>query len=917
MALAAHTEGVTARAASSATRFPCFDGLRAIAALSVFMTHLSLAGGANLFNFLGVFWARMDAGVAIFFLLSGFLLYRPFVRDRLSDRPQPPTRPYLWRRVLRIYPAYWLAVIFVVYVFQQTEIPNLAAWLETFALVHIYDSNHYFGPLVQSWTLATEVAFYVFVPIYAWVMRRTGDGTLASKVRTELVGLGVLALVALSWMLLVLYGELGATGQLRTWLPWWIDLFGAGMGLALVNVLVTEHGWRVPARLDHPAAPAISWVLALISFWIVSTRLGLPIGAIAYSKHGEIGQHYLYLLTAFFLLLPAVFGPQDQGLIRRFLRLRPIVYLGVISYGIYLWHEMWIEEYLGWFDVSFFTTYQGNAPIDVTGNNIISPNWLFMIAVVFACTLASASASWYVLEQPLLRLKSLPDRWRSRRPGESMREVVAEATPPPEVEGPAEDPHGAVLAASDAGPASMDDAPADDAPPARRTPAPPPDPGDRRRFWIGIGLIAVAALGVRVGAALTVMDNEQLCGDPGYYHHQANLLADGYGFANPYQGAGGFESQEVCPTTDDPDDPSAVHPPLYTLLLSISSVVGGTSVFAHKLITAFAGVGTVVAIGVLARQFAGLRAGLVAAGIAAIYPNLWVIDGIPMPEDLFALMIALSLIGAVRLWRQPSWWVAIGTGAAIGAAALTRGEALALLPLLVLPIGLRLPGLGWGRRVATVAVVGAASVVVIAPWTIRNLTTFERPSLLSTNEGDVLAQANCDETYYGHAIGFWYFNCGIVDFDGDESVASAARRDKALEYIRDHQSRVPVVVAARVGRVWEVFRPFQNADLAIIEGRPNSVARAGLFSYWVLFPLSIAGLIVLRRRRVTPLWVLIVPYVLVTITVILTYSNVRFRAAAEVAIVAGAAIALDAALRWVLARRTRTPSTPEPTGAVA
>jgi peptidoglycan/LPS O-acetylase OafA/YrhL len=893
MAHAAHTEGATARAAPPRATFPCFDGLRAIAAMAVFMTHLSLAGGANLFNFLGVFWARMDAGVAIFFLISGFLLYRPFVRARLAGAGRPDTGTFLWRRALRIYPAYWLALVFVVLVFRQTQVPDLWAWLETVFLVHIYDPNHYFGPLVQSWTLATEVAFYVFVPIYATVLRGTGDGSLASKVRSEVVGLGAMAVVSLGWMCLVLFGHLGEQGQMRTWLPWWLDLFAAGMGLALVSVLVAEHGWKVPARLDHPAAPAVSWLLGLGSFWVVSTQLGLPLGAIAYSRSGEIGQHYLYLTMAFFLLLPAVFGPQDQGLVRRFLRWRPVVYVGVVSYAVYLWHEMWIQEYLGWFHVDFFTTYQGRTPLDVGGNHLVSPNWVFMMLVVFACTIASASASWYLLEQPMLRLKSLPERLRSRTPGESWRTLLARTAPPPEVSGSAEDPHRAALAHTAAGATTAPIAPTAGAPTDDRSPredrraeaAPPPDPGDRRTFWIGIAIIAAVALAVRVVSMLTVMDNEVLAGDPGYYHRQANLLAAGHGFANPYLTVHGHHVA------------SAVHPPLFTLLLSASSVLGGTSVVAHKLVAALAGVGTVVAIGFLGRQLAGLRTGLIAAGIAAIYPNLWVIDGIPMPEDLFALTIALALIGAVRLWRRPSWWVAIGTGAAIGAAALTRGEALALLPLLVLPLGLRLPGVSWGRRIAFVGVVGLTAAVLIAPWTIRNLTTFEKPTLLSTNEGDVLAQANCDTTYYSHVIGFWYFDCGVVDVKGDESVASAARRDKGLDYIRAHQSRLPVVVAARVGRVWEVFRPWQNADLSIIEGRDVDVARAGLFSYWVLFPLSIAGIVVLRRRRTTPLLVMIVPYVVVTLTVVLTYSNVRFRAAAEVVIVVGAAVAIDAALR--------------------
>src|SRR3954451_18263543 len=119
-------------------RFPCFDGLRALAALAVLMTHVAFAGGADAPNVFGVFFARMDGGVAVFFVLSGFLLYRPFVVAHLHERPRPAAGPFLWRRFLRIYPAYWLVLTVVVYFFADKSIPTLKTFVLYYSLMNIY-----------------------------------------------------------------------------------------------------------------------------------------------------------------------------------------------------------------------------------------------------------------------------------------------------------------------------------------------------------------------------------------------------------------------------------------------------------------------------------------------------------------------------------------------------------------------------------------------------------------------------------------------------------------------------------------------------------------------------------------------------------------------------------------------------------
>lgn len=408
MATARATEGHAGRAVTPA-HFPCFDGLRAMAASAVLLTHVAASGGAVTASFLGVFFARMDVGVSVFFLLSGFLLYRPFVVAHLRDRPRPATGPYLWRRFLRIYPAYWLVVTIVVYVFADKAITDPKSFVLYYGLFHIYSVGHVLGPLQQSWTLATEVSFYVFLPIFALALRSGSTGSVERRLRREVVGVVVLIAASVAWKTLVLAVFDDRVGQLKTWLPWWLDLFGVGMLLAIGSVRTIELGRVTPLRLDRRWVPAVSWLGALGAFWLVSAGIGTPYRQFGIDFPHLIAVHYLYGLTALGLVLPAVFGPQDResSHIRRFLTTRSVAYAGVISYGIYLWQEAWIDRFLVWSGQPAFTVYRGDVPFVWHTSSYFSAPWLAFLLAIVGLTLAAATASWYLLERPVLRLKRL------------------------------------------------------------------------------------------------------------------------------------------------------------------------------------------------------------------------------------------------------------------------------------------------------------------------------------------------------------------------------------------------------------------------------------------------------------------------------------------------------------------------------
>ena len=92
---------------------PALDGVRALAALAVLVTHVAFTTGAYGAGLPGALLARLDVGVPLFFVLSGYLLYRPHARARVGGRPALPARAYLLRRAARILPAYLLVVLVV------------------------------------------------------------------------------------------------------------------------------------------------------------------------------------------------------------------------------------------------------------------------------------------------------------------------------------------------------------------------------------------------------------------------------------------------------------------------------------------------------------------------------------------------------------------------------------------------------------------------------------------------------------------------------------------------------------------------------------------------------------------------------------------------------------------------------------
>jgi 4-amino-4-deoxy-L-arabinose transferase-like glycosyltransferase len=401
-----------------------------------------------------------------------------------------------------------------------------------------------------------------------------------------------------------------------------------------------------------------------------------------------------------------------------------------------------------------------------------------------------------------------------------------------------------------------------------------------RRFSIALGAVVAGALVVRIVYVLVELRHRPLGGDSLYYSLQGHDLAHGRWFIEPFR----FHLDHVV-------EPSAFHPPLFSLYLGVVSRLGADSFLAHRLASCVVGAAAVAVIGLVARRLAGDRAGLVAAGLAALYPYLWINDAVALSESLLALTIALMLLAAYAFWRDPSPWRAAGLGAGITLVALTRAEGILLLPLLALPVAVMVPGLDPRRRLARVGAMALAAVVLAGPWVGYNLARFKEPAYLSTGSGVTLVDTSCDDVYSGPFIGWWSFSCIPDRISNDEAVNDRKNREVALRYVRHHKSDLPKVVAARIGRMWGVFRPFQTAEL---DARGLNADRVGLFASYALIPLAIWGLVIIRRREQSILPMLALA-AMVTVTAVIFYGAIRFRVPADVAIVVCAAVALDAA----------------------
>jgi peptidoglycan/LPS O-acetylase OafA/YrhL len=366
--------------------FPLVHSMRALAAIGVLLYH-----GAYKAYFarhpgspLAPYAAHLDVGVPVFFLISGFLLYRPMVAARLHGQPPRDTDAYAWRRLLRIVPGYWVALLVAgaagASYLGYPQIFSGKGALAYFGFLQIYSPDTAGGGINVAWTLCVEVTFYAFLPLWAATLRRLSP---RGGVRSELVALGALFAASVAWQV----AAVGATdpngfglGGAR-WLeplPAFLDQFAAGMALAVASVALE--------RRRRPRALGLAWPLAALGFWAVSTRIGLH-GSVAdaLTPARYLARHQLYTLIAVALLVPAVFADGLAGRVVRVLDVRALAFVGTISYGVYLYHVPVLLKLGQW---NGLPTTAGGLAVE--------------LGIAIPVTLLLAWASWRAVERPAL-----------------------------------------------------------------------------------------------------------------------------------------------------------------------------------------------------------------------------------------------------------------------------------------------------------------------------------------------------------------------------------------------------------------------------------------------------------------------------------------------------------------------------------
>jgi peptidoglycan/LPS O-acetylase OafA/YrhL len=329
---------------------------------------------------------NLQLGVEIFFVLSGFLIYLPFARAR-QDGTSVRIVPYVLRRALRIYPAYWVALV-VLIVRDDIYVNGAANFVKHATLTQSYFADRGLvgtrePGMVVAWTLVVEMSFYVFVPIWATIVARR------VSVRTEIVALS--GLTALGFFV-------------RWWAVhhavWpWVSVLPPAMaalapGMLCAIAVVRRDRWREPWIRIVRARWLWFAAAAAVFLWLIRVAYGSPLFAIFIEGEALAWHKLLAPLVGVLIVAPVVLIPKTSG--KRTLAHPALVAVGTVSYGGYLWHHSLMYHHID---------------RDVV-NDMTAFNASLLMAGLFAFVLAVAAASWFLIERPSLRLA---DRLARRR----------------------------------------------------------------------------------------------------------------------------------------------------------------------------------------------------------------------------------------------------------------------------------------------------------------------------------------------------------------------------------------------------------------------------------------------------------------------------------------------------------------------
>ena len=405
------------QAAPNHRAFPALDGVRGLAVLAVVATHSAYQTGRyEVGPFDGVL-ARLDFGVALFFLLSGFLLFRPWLEAAVTGRPSPDLRVYFWRRGLRILPAYWIAVA-VAFAAVDRNRGHLDIWdyVRHATLTEGYWLHGFRPGLTQLWSLCVEAAFYVVLPLFGWLSVRM-TRRYGWQPKYLLGGCALLGAVTVGWDVLIFNTGWFLDTTTPVWLPAYLDWFAVGMAMAVASVHTNYHRVEERSRwslVDELGAnPWLCWVMAAALYAIAVTPVAGPKSIGLPTVTTAICKSLLYALIAALVLWPTIFGSGTaanavfgQPWVRR---------LGIISYGVFLLHLAILQA----------------VAVPLLGYQLFHGSVVAVFLTTLAISIVAAGLSYRLVELPASRLRGrVRPAGRSRPDNERPdRSPVLVATP--------------------------------------------------------------------------------------------------------------------------------------------------------------------------------------------------------------------------------------------------------------------------------------------------------------------------------------------------------------------------------------------------------------------------------------------------------------------------------------------------------
>ena len=301
---------------------PALDGLRVIAAASVVIYHVMGATyGAN--PTAGVLF---PSAAFLFFVISGYVIYRPFTASHLAGNAPPDLRRFYRSRVLRVLPLWWIAVAAYSVVEPGQQLHTAGQWIATLALLQYPWREIRYAVIGPAWALSVEWIFYLTAPLLALAVRtqRRRHFRSTSPVKAEAVVLSTLFVVA--WLV----------PQARPFAA-----LAAGMGFAVLDVHCRQHGR--PAWLRSLAGNG--WFMAAVTAasWLALAHYPYREGLSVQWVERDALVVGIWTATAIAWFLPIAFGnPSRQP--QKALGGGRMAFLGGLTFGIYLWHQLVLDQ---------------------------------------------------------------------------------------------------------------------------------------------------------------------------------------------------------------------------------------------------------------------------------------------------------------------------------------------------------------------------------------------------------------------------------------------------------------------------------------------------------------------------------------------------------------------------------------------